>query len=154
MYQVWHKECHTLISLRCWRQQAPNGVAYAKPQVIKLRLNSSLGSPQDGILNQSIRHQVVSISEVICLIAPSSLKKVTCNNHPTFCQCNFLSLLPINAFHCVQLLRAPFCLLAGKLVPEIMKPIRSFIFFVIVLCFIYYVLHLIYSNQDILSVKC
>ena len=70
----------------------------------KLRLNYSLGSPRTGILNQSIRNCLISISKVICPIGPCPPLKernLTTTNPifglvqlPSFC-----SLLPIKVFH-------------------------------------------------------
>lgn len=46
------------------RQQVPNGVAYAKPPITKLRLNSITvpSSPRKGILTQSLRNCLVRTS--------------------------------------------------------------------------------------------
>ena len=70
----------------------------------KPRLNYSLGCPRIGILNQSIRNCLISISKVICWIDPCPPLKernLTTTN-PIFglvqlpCSC---SLLPIKIFH-------------------------------------------------------
>ena len=46
------------------RQQAKNGVVYAKPHFTKprLNLNYSFGSRRNGILNHSIRNPLISTS--------------------------------------------------------------------------------------------
>lgn len=44
------------------RQQAQNGVAYAKPHITEPRLNYSFGSPRNGILNKPIRNHLISTS--------------------------------------------------------------------------------------------
>ena len=78
------------------RQQAPNGVTYAKPHITKPRLNCSFTSPGNGTLHQSIRNLLIRRSEEICPIDPcQSLKEsylaITNQHLPSR---TFLLLLP------------------------------------------------------------
>ena len=74
-------------------------------------------SPRNVTFNQSIWDYLVGNREVICQTDPTfpqrkvTLPEMTCSLETSF----FHPLLPIKAFHFVQLLRAPFQLLDGVL---------------------------------------
>lgn len=52
------------------RQQAQNGVTYAKPHVTKPSLSYSFGCPRNGNFNHSVQNPQLSTSEIICLKDP------------------------------------------------------------------------------------
>lgn len=121
------------------RQQAPNGVAYAQPHIPKLRLHYGFSSPRNAILSLSIRSHLISTSEVICLIEPScwalkesDLAVTDLLFHLVQLPCHPCCLLPIKAFHLVQLLGAASYLSARRGAALFMnrrtKPIKSFKF--------------------------
>ena len=79
-------------------QETPYGVTSAKPHVAKLRQLESGLLQKWNLLNQSIRSQLLSTSEVTCLTDPAiPRRKGTRHNQSARCPINFL-------------VPAPFCL--------------------------------------------
>ena len=91
------------------RQQAQNGVAFAKPHVTKPRFNYSFSSSKNGSLSWSVRNARISMSGVICLIDPCHPLKESnfAITNPLFLHSSH-SLLPVKVFRFVQLFRVPF----------------------------------------------
>ena len=95
------------------RQQAQNGVAFAKPHVTKPRFNYSFSSHKNGVLSWSVRNALIGMSGVICLIdACHPLKESNfAITNQLFClewlPCSCF-LLPTQIFHFIQLLRSSF----------------------------------------------
>ena len=62
-----HKESYTNEGNKTTAQ---NGVTYANPCITKLRPDDSFSSPRNGILNQSVRNNLVSTSYVTYFLDP------------------------------------------------------------------------------------
>ena len=65
------------------RQEAPEGVPYAKLHIAKPRLHHGFCSPRNGIFNQLVRNHLISTNEMLCQSTPAGPSRKVALQRPT-----------------------------------------------------------------------